>query len=183
VVSVRLGKFLQSPSARLAAGALVSLAVVGGFAGYTLYSVNRMRQVQVEIVERNRKDSLQLIRIQADLNALGLAMRDMLEGSVGWVRRPSQSRRILRSGEEARWLTPSKDTSRDHVPGQIPLPPRGGQVVVDHSSGAGGRVKDPIAAHIDRHMIDLGASTCEQEQVTKTPPLPSNCNARRLISL
>lgn len=43
-----------------------------------------MRQVQVEIVERNRKDSLQLIRIQSDLNALGLAMRDMLDRLDGY---------------------------------------------------------------------------------------------------
>lgn len=71
-------------SVRLAAGALVSLAVVGAFAGYTLYAVTRMRQVQVEIVERNRKDSLQLIRIQSDLNALGLAMRDMLDKLDGY---------------------------------------------------------------------------------------------------
>jgi signal transduction histidine kinase len=32
------------------------------------------------MVERNRKDSLQLLRIQNDLNSLGLAMRDMLAG-------------------------------------------------------------------------------------------------------
>jgi hypothetical protein len=94
-------------------------------------------------------------------------MRDMLEGSVGWVRRPSQSRRILRSGEEARRVTPSKDTSGDHVPGHIPFPPRRGQVVIDHSSGAGGRVKDAIVADIDRNVVDLSASAREQEQVAR----------------
>ena len=32
------------------------------------------------LADRNRKDSLQLLRIQNDLNSLGLAMRDMLDG-------------------------------------------------------------------------------------------------------
>src|SRR5262245_63633683 len=31
------------------------------------------------MVDRNRKDSLQLLRVQNDLNSLGLAMRDMLD--------------------------------------------------------------------------------------------------------
>jgi hypothetical protein len=33
------------------------------------------------MVDRNRKDSLQLLRVQNDLNSIGLAMRDMLEAS------------------------------------------------------------------------------------------------------
>ena len=35
--------------------------------------------MQNNLVARNRKDSLQLLRIQNDLNSLGLAMRDMLD--------------------------------------------------------------------------------------------------------
>jgi signal transduction histidine kinase len=35
--------------------------------------------LQNELLDRNRKDSLQLLRIQGDLNSLGLAMRDMLD--------------------------------------------------------------------------------------------------------
>jgi len=38
-----------------------------------------VRRLQSEMVDRNRKDSLQLLRIQNDLNLLGLAMRDMLD--------------------------------------------------------------------------------------------------------
>jgi len=38
-------------------------------------------QAAGEMVDRNRKDSLQLLRIQNDLNSLGLAMRDMLDAS------------------------------------------------------------------------------------------------------
>jgi signal transduction histidine kinase len=43
-----------------------------------------MRQVQADIVERNRRGSLQLIRIQNDLNALALALRDILENSENY---------------------------------------------------------------------------------------------------
>ncbi len=49
---------------------------------YSLY-INRqlagLRVLQSDLVERNRKDSLQLLRIQNNLNQLGLAMRDMLD--------------------------------------------------------------------------------------------------------
>lgn len=70
---------MKSPTGRLVAGLLFSLLVVGAYAAYTLRSVSRMREVQTGIVERNRKASLQLIRIQSDLNALALSMRDMLD--------------------------------------------------------------------------------------------------------
>lgn len=70
---------MKTPTPRLVAGLIFTLAVIFAYAGYTLYSVSRMRQVQADIVDRNRKDSLQLIRIQNDLNALALAMRDMLD--------------------------------------------------------------------------------------------------------
>ncbi len=38
-----------------------------------------MRRLQTELTDRNRRDSLQLLRIQNDLNQLALAMRDMLD--------------------------------------------------------------------------------------------------------
>ena len=38
-----------------------------------------LRKLQSEMVDRNRKDSLQLLRIQNDLNSVALAMRDMLD--------------------------------------------------------------------------------------------------------
>ena len=75
---------MKSPSTRLVAGVLLTLLVIGGYAGYTLHAVERVRQVQSGIIERNRKASLQLIRIQSDLNALALAMRDMLDNLDGY---------------------------------------------------------------------------------------------------
>jgi signal transduction histidine kinase len=72
---------MNSPTIRLVAGLAFTLAVIGGYAAYTLQAVAQMREVQVSIVDRNRLASLQLIRIQNDLNSLGLAMRDMLDDS------------------------------------------------------------------------------------------------------
>jgi signal transduction histidine kinase len=73
-------KRLQSPTARLIAGLAVTLGIVAAFCSYTLYQIAGLRQMQNETIERDRKDSLQLLRIQNDLSALGLAMRDMVTG-------------------------------------------------------------------------------------------------------
>lgn len=70
---------MTSPSARLLAGAFFTLLVIVAYAGYTVSLVQRMRQVQTHTIEQNRKAALQLIRIQSDLNALALAMRDILD--------------------------------------------------------------------------------------------------------
>lgn len=72
------------PTGLLIAGAALSLTVTIGYAGFTLSSVQRSRELQVGTIDRNRKASLQLIRIQSDLNALALAMRDMLESRDGY---------------------------------------------------------------------------------------------------
>src|SRR6202521_5064311 len=42
-------------------------------------SLTGLRKLQSEMVARNRKDSLQLLRVQNDLNSIALAMRDMLD--------------------------------------------------------------------------------------------------------
>jgi signal transduction histidine kinase len=75
---------MKSPTPRLVAGLLFTLLIIGAYAAYTLRSVGRMRVVQTEIVDRNRRGSLQLLRIQNDLNALALAMRDMLDSSPSY---------------------------------------------------------------------------------------------------
>ncbi len=46
---------------------------------YTTRQITRLRELQRDLAERNRQDSLQLLRIQNDLNAAGLAMRDMID--------------------------------------------------------------------------------------------------------
>jgi signal transduction histidine kinase len=70
----------SSPTNRLLAGLAITLAVVAGFSWFALRQIQGLRRLQTDIVERNRRDSLQLLRIQSDLHSLGLAMRDMVEG-------------------------------------------------------------------------------------------------------
>ena len=83
-MAISADRRLASPTGRLLAGVIVALLVIGAYAAYTLTSVYRMRQVQTDIIDQNRKASLQLIRIQSDLNALALAMRDMLDNLDGY---------------------------------------------------------------------------------------------------
>jgi len=50
------------------------------YSWYIRLQIAHLRQVQSDLVDRNRKDSLQLLRIQNNLNGVALAMRDMVEG-------------------------------------------------------------------------------------------------------
>ena len=68
-----------SPTAGLLFGLVVTLAAVVAYTGYISYQIKGLRELQSNIIDRNRKDSLQLLRIQNDLNSLGVAMRDMLD--------------------------------------------------------------------------------------------------------
>jgi len=70
---------LSSPTSRLLIGLAVTLAAVAVFSLYALRQIAVLGDLQTRTVDRNRKDSLQLLRIQHDLNSLGLAMRDMLD--------------------------------------------------------------------------------------------------------
>jgi signal transduction histidine kinase len=49
------------------------------YSAYITVQISGLRKLQNDLAERNRKDSLQLLRIQNDLNSLALAMRDMLD--------------------------------------------------------------------------------------------------------
>jgi hypothetical protein len=75
-----LKKGLRSPTVRLLAGLAITLAVGATFCFYALHQIAGLRDLQSRTIDRNRKDSLQLLRTQNDLNALGLTMRDMLSG-------------------------------------------------------------------------------------------------------
>jgi signal transduction histidine kinase len=57
----------------------VTLAAVVAYSSYITMQIKGLRQLQTEMADRSRKDSLQLLRAQNDLNSLGLAMRDMLD--------------------------------------------------------------------------------------------------------
>lgn len=60
-------------------GLVITLAAVLAYASYITVQLAGLRKLQSEMVDRNRKDSLQLLRIQNDLNSIALAMRDMLD--------------------------------------------------------------------------------------------------------
>jgi signal transduction histidine kinase len=68
----------RSPTPGLALGLLVTLSVVLAYSAYITWQVAGLRKLQTQLVDRNRKDSLQLLRIQNDLNLLAVAMRDMV---------------------------------------------------------------------------------------------------------
>ncbi len=69
----------RSPTAALLFGLVLTLAAVLLFAYYMTGQLTGLRALQSNLVDRNRKDSLQLLRVQNDLNSLALAMRDMLD--------------------------------------------------------------------------------------------------------
>lgn len=86
----------REPSRVLYLGLVITVLAVLAYAAYITIQFAGLRKLQGEMVDRNRKDSLQLLRIQNDLNSLALAMRDMLDSSenyplVAWT---SQFERI-----------------------------------------------------------------------------------------
>lgn len=80
----------QAPTRGLYLGLLITILAVLAYAAYITIQFAGLRKLQSELVDRNRRDSLQLLRIQNDLNSLGLAMRDMQDPTepypiVAWV--------------------------------------------------------------------------------------------------
>ncbi len=71
----------RSPTVRLLTGLGITLSAVALYSGYMVMQLRGLERLQGGIIDRNRADSLLLLRIQNNLNSLGLAMRDMLEGS------------------------------------------------------------------------------------------------------
>lgn len=70
----------RSPTLGLLLGLLITLSAVVAYSAYITWQVTGLRKLQTELVDRDRKDSLQLLRIQNDLNLLAVAMRDMVSG-------------------------------------------------------------------------------------------------------
>ncbi len=70
---------VRSPTAGLFLGLIITLAAVVAYSWYTTQQISGLRALQNNLADRNRKDSLQLLRIQNDLNSVALAMRDMLD--------------------------------------------------------------------------------------------------------
>jgi len=93
----------RSPTNRLLFGLVITLAVVLAYASYITVQLAGLRELQSQMVDRNRKDSLQLLRIQNDLNSVALAMRDMLDATeryplTAWTAQFERIRQDLDSG-------------------------------------------------------------------------------------
>jgi signal transduction histidine kinase len=76
---IRQPAMTKSPTVRLLFGLFVTLAAVTIFSWYALTQLNGLRKLQTDTIDLNRHDSLLLLRVQNDLNTLGLALRDMSE--------------------------------------------------------------------------------------------------------
>ena len=77
----RLAKRLTVADARTVLGTDHYVGRRGGLFRIYTWQISGLRELQNNLVDRNRKDSLQLLRIQNDLNSLALAMRDMLDNN------------------------------------------------------------------------------------------------------
>ncbi len=103
-----------SPTPALLGGLSITLLAVLIYSIYTIHQIQTVREVQESLVDRNRRASLQLLRIQDNLNELGLAMRDILERSepyplTAWT---APLGRIRRDLEDAIRLESSLATGR-----------------------------------------------------------------------
>lgn len=116
----------RSPTTALLFGLILTLATVIAYSWYITGQISGLRRLQADLTDRNRMASLQLLRIQNDLNRLGLTMRDMLEGDertsvTEWtnqferiradlddaLRREAQLTVIVRTPEESQALASS----------------------------------------------------------------------------
>src|SRR5262245_840418 len=87
--SVPPGRVRRAPTRLLVAGLGLTIATIAGVGLYTFREIRDLRDRQTTISDRNRKDSLQLLRIQNDLSSLAVLMRDMADRTepypmAGW---------------------------------------------------------------------------------------------------
>ena len=109
----------RSPTARLLGGLAITLTAVAVYSGYAVLQLKGLQELQARTIDRNRADSLLLLRIQNNLNSLALTMRDILEGSepyplTAWQR---QFQRIRIDLEDA-MAQEAKYSPLERSPGQ-----------------------------------------------------------------
>jgi signal transduction histidine kinase len=68
---------IPSPSTRLWIGLCITLSVFAIFALYNIQKMRGLEDFQANVVEKNRKSSLQLLRLQDDVYFLAVSLRDM----------------------------------------------------------------------------------------------------------
>jgi signal transduction histidine kinase len=108
----------SAPTFRLLAGLAVTLSAVAIYSGYTILQLHSLRELQSRTIDHDRTDSLLLLRIQNDLNALAIAMRDMVDANepyplTAWK---GQFRRIHLDLDDA--LARERNSESDRSSGQ-----------------------------------------------------------------
>ena len=73
----------RSPTTPLYIGLIITLLAVVGYSWYVTGRISSLRALQRNLIDRNRRDSLQLLRIQNELDSVGMSMRDMLDQNSG----------------------------------------------------------------------------------------------------
>lgn len=68
---------IPSPSTRLWMGLCITLSIFAILALYTLHEIRWLEDFQANVVQKNRKASLQLLRLQDDAYFLAVSLRDM----------------------------------------------------------------------------------------------------------
>jgi signal transduction histidine kinase len=68
---------IPSPSTRLWIGLCITLSIFAIFALYNIQKMRGLEDFQANVVEKNRKSSLQLLRLQDDVYFLAVSLRDM----------------------------------------------------------------------------------------------------------
>ena len=69
----------RSPTTPLYIGLIITLLAVVGYSFYVSRRIASLRELQNNLIDRNRKDSLQLLRIQNELNSIGMSLHSMVD--------------------------------------------------------------------------------------------------------
>ena len=151
--------YRRSPTARLLAGLAVTLSAVAVYSAFTFIQLRGLEELQTTAIDRNRLDSLLLLRIQGNLNSIALTMRDMLEAASP-IRSPpgralstNTERSGGRPGAGGRAIRPLGQRSRPgRFPRERPCPVLG---------RAGPRLRPGAAPARKRRRATSSASPCK----------------------
>jgi len=75
----------RSPTPALLLGLVITLATVVAYSWYISREIAGLQRLQTDLTDRSRRSSLQLLRIQNELNELGLAMSDMVDADQDYA--------------------------------------------------------------------------------------------------
>ncbi len=110
---------IRPPTFRLLAGLGITLLAVGVYSGYTIIQLRSLRELQTRTIDRNRTDTLLLLRMQNGLNSLALTMRDMVDSEEPYPLTAWQPQFLrIRDDLEDALTREEKFSLADRTPGQ-----------------------------------------------------------------